>query len=187
MCSILNYNTVTAKKIWFGESAYSGQCLNYELDNWKNRDSILGRGQNTSSGTFTSPLGHTQPRTQWGAGSLSEDVQRPERETDHSHPVPWLTMGGDTPSISHMPFMTCAVTTLPYHLVNLRNLWERNPMDGEKIKVGSRFLAYGHSCITLQPLWQNVNQSKASLWMVIIWLLLQTIAWTEWLDDWKGN
>ena len=162
MCSILNYNTVTAKKIWFGESVF-GPVPELRAGQLKNRDSILGRGQNTSSGTFTSPLGHTQPRTQWGAGSLSEEVQRPGRETDHSHPVPWLMMGRDTPSISHMPFMTRAETTLPYHLVNLRNLCERNPMDGEGKNVGSRFLAYGHGCITLQPPWQNVNQSKASL------------------------
>jgi hypothetical protein len=56
-------------------------------------------------------------------------------------------------------------------------------MDGEKKKAGGRFLVYGHGCITVQPLWQNVNQSKASLRMVEAWLLSQTIARTEWLDD----
>ena len=109
---------MTHKKIRFRESVV-GTAPELRARQLRNRDSILGRGQNTSSGTFRSPLSHTQSRTQWGAaGSLSEEVQRPGRETDHSHPVPWLMMGGDIPSISHMPCMTCAETTLPYRLVN---------------------------------------------------------------------
>jgi len=118
----LNYNTVTPKKIRLRESVVD-TVPELRAVQLRNRESTLGRGQNTSSGTFRSPLSHTLPRTQWGAaGSLSKEVLRPGRETDHSHPVPWLMMGGDIPPIPHMSIMTCAQTTLPYRFVNLRDL-----------------------------------------------------------------